>query len=313
VEAPQPEGTVPAVDAPEALESPANPGKTLVVGDSLGVGTAPYLQERLGAVDANVKVGRPSSVGVSVLQQKLQGGGYDNVVLDLGTNDAGPRELRRSIEQAKRLAGPGVNIYVPTVNGPRAREKNRVIKEMAGGNVHVVDWASKASGLAADGVHATSRGYRTRAQMIAQAIGGQRHTSLGRRVASGGKASPQRGGLGKVIGVPHAGTHTLGDWQSDNAVDISMPDGTILQSMRDGVVEKVKGGYSGGASRFDGYQVTIRFKDGNRAFYTHLSKANVRAGQRIRAGQAIGRSGSANGVPHLHLGVEKGDPRKLIR
>jgi murein DD-endopeptidase MepM/ murein hydrolase activator NlpD len=96
-------------------------------------------------------------------------------------------------------------------------------------------------------------------------------------------------------------------------VDIAMKTGTVLQSMEDGVVEKVSGGYSGGASRFDGYQVTIRFRNGNRAFYTHLSKAGVKPGQKIRAGQAIGRSGAANGVEHLHLGVEKGDPRDLLK
>jgi murein DD-endopeptidase MepM/ murein hydrolase activator NlpD len=129
-----------------------------------------------------------------------------------------------------------------------------------------------------------------------------------------GYASPERAkSLGKIIGTPHSGTHTLGNWQSDNAVDIAMPTGTIVQSMQDGVVEKVKGGYHGGQDRFDGYQVTVRFKDGNRAFYTHLSKAGVKPGQKIRAGQALGRSGAANGVQHLHLGVEHGSPPGLRR
>lgn len=127
-----------------------------------------------------------------------------------------------------------------------------------------------------------------------------------------GDAYPIRGGGGKLIGTPHSGTHTLGNWQSDNAVDIRVPNNTVLEALDDGVVEKVKGSYSGGRSRFDGYQVTIRFKDGNRAFYTHLSRTHLKPGQRVRKGQAVGRSGSANGVPHLHLGVEHGDPRKLI-
>jgi murein DD-endopeptidase MepM/ murein hydrolase activator NlpD len=129
------------------------------------------------------------------------------------------------------------------------------------------------------------------------------------REISGGYPLSKRG---KVIGVPHAGTHTLGNWQSDNAVDISVPDGTGVAALGDGVVEKVRGSYSGGSSRFDGFQVTVRFKDGNRAFYTHLSKASVKPGQKVKRGQMLGRSGSANGVPHLHLGVEKGDPRKLL-
>lgn len=125
-----------------------------------------------------------------------------------------------------------------------------------------------------------------------------------------GDRNPIRGRKGKLIGVPHSGTHTLGNWQSDNAIDLGVPNGTVLESVADGVVEKVKGGYSGGSSRFDGYQVTIRGKDGRRYFYTHLSKTHMRPGQRIRRGQAVGRSGSANGVPHLHLGVERGDARR---
>lgn len=118
---------------------------------------------------------------------------------------------------------------------------------------------------------------------------------------------------GKIIGTPHSGTHTLGNWQSDNAIDISVPNGTGIQAVLNGVVEKVKGGYSGGSSRFDGYQATVRFADGQRAFYTHLSKVNVKQGQKVKAGQVIGASGSANGVPHLHFGVEKGNPLDYIK
>lgn len=118
---------------------------------------------------------------------------------------------------------------------------------------------------------------------------------------------------GEVIGTPRSGTHTIGNWQSDNALDVGVPNGTLIRMPKDGVVEKVKGSYGGGASRFDGYQVTVRLKDGNRVFFTHLSKASVRAGQRLKGGAAIGRSGSANGVPHLHYGVERGNPRRYLK
>lgn len=134
----------------------------------------------------------------------------------------------------------------------------------------------------------------------------------GGRAGRAGRAHPT-GGAGRLIGTPHAGTHTLGNWQSDNAVDIGVPNGTPIRAVGNGVVEKVAGSYQGGASRFDGFQVTVRLANGNRVFYTHLSRAGVRPGQRIRAGQQIGLSGSANGVPHLHIGVERGDPRRLFR
>lgn len=140
-----------------------------------------------------------------------------------------------------------------------------------------------------------------------------RQSSGGSRSGGGsvdGDRNPIRGRKGKLIGVPHSGTHTLGNWQSDNAIDLGVPENTVLESVANGKVVKVKGGYSGGSSRFDGYQVTIQGEDGRRYFYTHLSKTHLKPGQRIKAGQAVGRSGSANGVPHLHLGVERGDARK---
>lgn len=140
----------------------------------------------------------------------------------------------------------------------------------------------------------------------------QGSSSSGKRV-KGAAWSPVRGKRGKLIGTPYAGTHNLGNWQSDNALDIGVPNGTVMQAVDGGVVEKVKGGYSGGASRFDGYQVTVRLKDGSRVFYTHLSKASVKPGQRVKAGQAIGRSGSANGVPHLHIGFESDEVLKRVR
>lgn len=128
----------------------------------------------------------------------------------------------------------------------------------------------------------------------------------------GGGPSYPLGRAGNIIGTPHAGTHTLGNWQSDNAVDIGVPVGTPVLAVRGGKVVKVGGGYSGGSSRFDGYQVTVQLDDGNSVFYTHLSDAIVKAGDKITGGQRIGTSGAANGVPHLHMGVQRGDPRDLL-
>jgi hypothetical protein len=113
---------------------------------------------------------------------------------------------------------------------------------------------------------------------------------------------------GKVIGTPYAGTHNLGNWQSDNAIDIAVPVGTGVRSIEDGIVVKITP-HPQSAGRFAGDQVTIRGKHGG-TFYTHLSSYSVRVGQRIRRGQQIGRSGSANGVAHLHIGRERGNPQR---
>lgn len=112
---------------------------------------------------------------------------------------------------------------------------------------------------------------------------------------------------GAIIGTPHAGTHKLGDWQSDNALDIRVPNGTPVLAVAAGTIVKRAGGYSGGSSRFDGYQLTLQGA-GNAWFYTHLMSATVRQGSRVRKGQVIGLSGSANGVAHLHIGQQTGNP-----
>jgi hypothetical protein len=113
---------------------------------------------------------------------------------------------------------------------------------------------------------------------------------------------------GKLIGVPYQGTHTLGNWQSDNAVDLRVPEGTPIIARANGTIAKVREG-SGG--RFAGFQVTLG-NNKNAYFYAHLSNVKVKAGQRVRKGQIIGYSGSANGVPHLHFGVEHGNPLDLL-
>lgn len=122
---------------------------------------------------------------------------------------------------------------------------------------------------------------------------------------------------GSLIGRPGEGTHSWtsapNNWQSDNAVDIGTPNGTGVLAVRGGRITRVGGGYGGGADRFDGFRIYLAADDGTQWWYTHLSQLLVRAGQRVRGGQVIGKSGSANGVPHLHLAIEKGDPMARLR
>lgn len=111
--------------------------------------------------------------------------------------------------------------------------------------------------------------------------------------------------LGKIIGTPGAGTHTVGNWQSDNAWDIAIPVGTPIRADASGVIgDRI--GYLGDPNdkgRFGGQRINLQGRK-NAYYYAHLSKIIVKAGQRVRKGQIIGYSGEANGVAHLHFGVQ---------
>lgn len=114
-------------------------------------------------------------------------------------------------------------------------------------------------------------------------------------------------GRAKIIGTPYAGTHTLGNWQSDNAVDIAMPVGTPIRAPYSGVIGPRIGSLGSGNPRFAGLRLTLQ-GPAQQLYMAHLSRLAVKAGQSVKAGQIIGYSGEANGVAHLHLGALKGSP-----
>lgn len=115
----------------------------------------------------------------------------------------------------------------------------------------------------------------------------------------------------KVIGAPGQGTHSFSagpnNWESDNAVDLRMPVGTPLYAAFDGTIGNQFGSLGSGG-RFAGLRLHLVGK-GDELYYAHLSKfaPGIKPGTRVRAGQLIGYSGSANGVPHLHLGDRNGN------
>jgi murein DD-endopeptidase MepM/ murein hydrolase activator NlpD len=89
-------------------------------------------------------------------------------------------------------------------------------------------------------------------------------------------------------------------------IDFSAPRGTPIQATGDGVVEEVdskRGGY--------GLHIVINHGYGYKTLYGHMSKADVRPGQKIKKGQTIGRVGSSGSstAPHCHYEVHyKGEP-----
>jgi hypothetical protein len=117
----------------------------------------------------------------------------------------------------------------------------------------------------------------------------------------------------KIIGLPGQGTHTVGNWQSDNAIDIAVPKGTPIYAPVSGKLGNtglLPGAGASGGGRFSGERINL-FGGGQGFYFAHLSQLapGIKQGAAVKAGQLLGYTGEANGVQHLHFGVEKGDPR----
>lgn len=96
-------------------------------------------------------------------------------------------------------------------------------------------------------------------------------------------------------------------------VDYAAPTGTPALTVGDGVVEfaGVQGGY--------GNTVIVRHGNNHSTVYAHLSRMNVRKGQTVQKGQAIGAVGTTGWStgPHLHFEFRVNgthvDPQKIIQ
>ena len=88
-------------------------------------------------------------------------------------------------------------------------------------------------------------------------------------------------------------------WRAHLGVDYGAPTGTPVRSVGDGVVE------SAGWQNGYGNAVLIRHSNDRTTLYGHLSRIDVRKGQRVEQGArigAVGATGWATG-PHLHFEV----------
>jgi murein DD-endopeptidase MepM/ murein hydrolase activator NlpD len=86
-------------------------------------------------------------------------------------------------------------------------------------------------------------------------------------------------------------------------IDFTASVGTEVYSTGDGTVVNVgrKGGY--------GNCIIINHGFGYQTLYAHLSKMNVKPGQKVQRGEVIGRVGNTgkSTSPHLHYEVHKGN------
>jgi murein DD-endopeptidase MepM/ murein hydrolase activator NlpD len=101
-------------------------------------------------------------------------------------------------------------------------------------------------------------------------------------------------------------------YEFHSGIDIYAPQGSIVRATADGVVE-----FAGWYGDY-GKTVIIRHPSGYLTLYAHLSQIDVKEGQRVKAGDVVGRVGSTGRStgPHLHYEVIRDnkpvDPYKFL-
>jgi lysophospholipase L1-like esterase len=177
----------------------------LVVGDSLQVGTGPYLEQELGAlpVEFDHRTGRGSAEGVSVLRSRLRPE-HTIVLFDLGTNDdpRNPDALYSAMNSAREIADDRclvvATVLRPPYNGVGVEGMNAAVERFALDNpgVQLVDWhgivTSTPGMLYEDGVHARPEGYALRGSLLAEAVAACSGGGAG-GAAGGGIPAPSGG------------------------------------------------------------------------------------------------------------------------
>jgi hypothetical protein len=109
-----------------------------------------------------------------------------------------------------------------------------------------------------------------------------------------------------IVDYPGGFYHSIG-WDGHNGIDYGCFDGDPVEAVADGIVT-----FAGDAGNWHailsggGNAILVEHPDyGVMTEYLHLSRWDVVAGQSVRKGQVIGRSGhtGAATAPHLHLGM----------
>jgi len=103
-------------------------------------------------------------------------------------------------------------------------------------------------------------------------------------------------------------TSLLRDGRRHKGVDFKAPVGTTVRAPFSGVVKRRNFNY-----RFNGGSIDYTDDKGRRIIFLHLEKADVKVGQRVRKGDAIGTSGNTGRsfAPHLHYQIESPAGRVL--
>jgi lysophospholipase L1-like esterase len=163
----------------------ARTADVLVVGDSLAVGTKPFLPGMLGGRNVLIaaKSGITTPQGMKIVRRELRVVTPKVVVISLGSNDGSdPHRFADRLRRTMALLPTDSCVVWSTIIRPARkgayRGLNRVLNQAKRRDrrIVVVDWEHAVTGGAVflkDGLHADEAGYRYRSAMIADAVNTQ--------------------------------------------------------------------------------------------------------------------------------------------
>ena len=101
--------------------------------------------------------------------------------------------------------------------------------------------------------------------------------------------------------------------QSNDGINLSVPEGTSVKAAEDGVVA-----YAGNELKGYGNLVLVRHSNGFVTAYAHANEVLVKRGETVKRGQIIARAGQTGSVnsPQLHFEIRRGsnpvDPMQFL-
>jgi lysophospholipase L1-like esterase len=158
------------------------PPTVLIVGDSLAVGTQPFLDRLLDhrQLSWDARAGRTTPQGLMALRGDLRWVTPQTIVVSLGTNDgSSPGRFASRARRLLRTVPPTACVVWPAIIRPPRKGAysglNRVLRDLARRDHHlaVPAWdhaVSRGSVVLPDGVHPDPKGFQYRSRMIAAAV-----------------------------------------------------------------------------------------------------------------------------------------------
>lgn len=158
------------------------PPTVLVVGDSLAVGTEPFLDQLLDHRQLiwDARSGRTTPQGLLALRADLRNLTPRTVVVSLGTNDgSSPQRFASRARRLLQTVPPTACVVWPAIIRPPRKGAyhglNRVLRDLAHHDHHltVPAWdhaVTRGNVVLPDGVHPDPQGFQYRSRMIAAAV-----------------------------------------------------------------------------------------------------------------------------------------------